>query len=115
MNRVSFLAADNVGNPAVNISIFAAFVVITLFIVIRIATHVFHLLKRPGATIGVFLMGYSLARIFVENFREPDAQMPDFPLGLTMGMMLSMPMFALGLWLLLRTRMKSAPAKTGPA
>ncbi|HPE30062.1 MAG TPA: prolipoprotein diacylglyceryl transferase [Parvularculaceae bacterium] len=88
---------------------------ITLFIVIRIATHVFHLLKRPGATIGVFLMGYSLARIFVENFREPDAQMPDFPLGLTMGMMLSMPMFALGLWLLLRTRMKSAPAKTGPA
>ncbi|MCB0932688.1 MAG: cation acetate symporter [Mycobacterium sp.] len=35
MNRVSFLAADNVGNPAVNISIFAAFVVITLFIVIR--------------------------------------------------------------------------------
>lgn len=35
MNRVSILAAEKIGNPAVNISIFAAFVLITLFIVIR--------------------------------------------------------------------------------
>ncbi len=33
--NVSILAADKIGNPIVNISIFAAFVVITLFIVIR--------------------------------------------------------------------------------
>ncbi|MFN8089239.1 MAG: cation acetate symporter [Mycobacterium sp.] len=34
---MSFLAADTVGNPAINISIFAAFVVATLFIVIRVS------------------------------------------------------------------------------
>lgn len=33
----SFVAADTVGNPAINISIFAAFVVATLFIVIRVS------------------------------------------------------------------------------
>ena len=36
MNHVSILAAtEKIGNPIVNISIFAAFVVITLFIVVR--------------------------------------------------------------------------------
>ena len=78
-----------------------------LFVIIRIATHSFGILKRPGATIGLFLAGYSASRIFVENFREPDAHMPDFPLGLTMGMMLSLPMLALGCWLIWRTRSNS--------
>ena len=79
---------------------------ILLFIAIKIATHVFGFLKRPGATIGVFLSGYALSRLFVENFREPDAHLPDFPFGLTMGMMLSTPMLLLGLWLIFRTRSK---------
>lgn len=81
---------------------------LVLFVVIRIATHTFGILKRPGATIGLFLAGYAASRIFVENFREPDAHMPDFPLGLTMGMMLSLPMLALGLWMIWRTRDQAA-------
>jgi phosphatidylglycerol:prolipoprotein diacylglycerol transferase len=80
---------------------------VVLFIVIRIATHYLGFLKRPGATTGLFLAGYAVSRILVENFREPDIQMPDFPLGLTMGMILSTPMLALGLWLIWRTRTKS--------
>ncbi len=83
---------------------------IALFIIIRLATHVFGLLKRPGATVGLFLAGYAASRILVENFREPDAHLPDFPLGLTMGMMLSLPMLALGLWMIWRTRMKTQKA-----
>lgn len=83
---------------------------ILLFVLIRVATHSFGLLKRPGATIGLFLAGYAASRIFVENFREPDAHMPDFPLGLTMGMMLSLPMMALGLWMIWRTRTKQETA-----
>lgn len=79
---------------------------IVLFVIIRVATHYFGLLKRPGATIGLFLAGYAASRVFVENFREPDAHLPDFPLGLTMGMMLSVPMLALGLWMIWRTRTK---------
>ena len=82
-----------------------------LFAVIRIATHSYGLLKRPGATIGLFLAGYAASRIFVEFFREPDGHMPDFPLGITMGMILSLPMFALGAWMIWRTRSTGAPAK----
>lgn len=81
---------------------------LVLFAVIRIATHTFGLLKRPGAAIGLFLAGYAASRIFVENFREPDAHMPDFPIGLTMGMLLSLPMLALGLWMIWRTRSQAA-------
>ena len=77
---------------------------IVLFAIVRAATHAFHTLKRPGTTIGVFLMGYASARILVENFREPDGHLPDFPLGLTMGMMLSTPMLALGMYLIWRAR-----------
>ena len=86
---------------------------LVLFAIIRIASHSLGLLKRSGATIGVFLAGYALSRIFVENFREPDAHMPDFPLGLTMGMMLSLPMLALGVWLIWRTRAIAASRPSG--
>lgn len=83
---------------------------LVLFAVIRIATHSFQLLKRPGATIGLFLAGYAASRIIIENFREPDAHMPDFPLGLTMGMILSLPMLALGVWMIWRTRTSNPAA-----
>lgn len=77
---------------------------IVLFCVVAFAVHKLHLLKRPGATSGLFLAGYGLSRIVIENFREPDSHLPDFPLGLTMGMMLSLPMVLLGIWLIMRTR-----------
>ena len=85
---------------------------LVLFIIIRIATHSFNFLKRPGATIGLFLAGYAASRIFVENFREPDSHLPDFPLGLTMGMMLSLPMLLFGLWMIWRTKDKAVTTAT---
>lgn len=86
---------------------------LALFLVVFILTRKFDLLKRPGATMGVFLSGYALSRIVVENFREPDPFLPDFPIGLTMGMMLSAPMLALGVWLVWRAFKKPAPAAVG--
>ncbi|MGF1543691.1 MAG: prolipoprotein diacylglyceryl transferase [Parvularculaceae bacterium] len=83
---------------------------LVLFAAIRIATHRLDFLKKPGSTIGLFLAGYALARIFVENFREPDAHLPNFPLGLTMGMLLSTPMVALGAWLIVRGRRQALGA-----
>jgi len=66
--------------------------------------------QTPGLIAGVFLAGYGAARIFVEFFREPDAQMPEALRGyLTMGMILSLPMLIAGLWLIGRAR-KSAVA-----
>lgn len=74
--------------------------------------------KRPGQITGVFLAGYGLARFLVEFVRQPDAQFvtPGNPLGLawhiggyglTMGQMLSLPMIAFGVWLVLRARQKT--------
>lgn len=68
-------------------------------------------LERPGRVGGLFLMGYALARIFVEFFRQADAQYvtPDNPFGhvvagLTMGQLLSVPMLLAGLALVLLSR-----------
>jgi len=54
---------------------------------------------------GIFVAGYALSRITVEFFREPDPQL-GYLLGgwLTMGMVLSLPMLALGIWAILRAR-----------
>lgn len=72
-------------------------------------------LRRPGLAFGVFLIGYGLARSFVELFRVADAQFitQDNPLGhvlggpvigLTMGQALSLPMVLVGLALIWRAR-----------
>jgi phosphatidylglycerol:prolipoprotein diacylglycerol transferase len=67
-------------------------------------------LKWPGAVIGVFFIGYGLARSLVENFRQWDAQI-GYVIeigggGLTMGQMLSLPMVLIGLVFILRARCK---------
>ncbi|MCL6707028.1 prolipoprotein diacylglyceryl transferase [Pseudomonas sp. R2.Fl] len=65
-------------------------------------------LRRPGLITGVFAILYPLARIFVEFFREPDAQLGYLAGGwLTMGMLLSLPMLAAGVWALLRALRKA--------
>jgi phosphatidylglycerol---prolipoprotein diacylglyceryl transferase len=60
---------------------------------------------RPGFVTGIFAAGYAVSRIFCEFFREPDPQL-GFVMGnfATMGMLLSLPMLAIGLWLMLRAR-----------
>jgi phosphatidylglycerol:prolipoprotein diacylglycerol transferase len=54
-------------------------------------------LKRPGLTIGIFAIGYAVARSFCELFREPDAQLGFLWGGLTMGMLLSLPLLLFGI------------------
>ncbi len=56
-------------------------------------------LKRPGLVSGVFGIVYGLARIFSEFFREPDPQLEALSHGLTMGMVLSAPLIAIGIGL----------------
>jgi phosphatidylglycerol:prolipoprotein diacylglycerol transferase len=59
---------------------------------------------RPGQLTGLFLVGYGVARIIGELFREPDAFLGFIVGGITMGQLLSLPMLALGGFLLLRAR-----------
>jgi phosphatidylglycerol:prolipoprotein diacylglycerol transferase len=77
---------------------------LVLFVIIRIATHRFQALAHPGRASGLFALGYGLSRIIVEFFREPDAQLGYFFGFITMGMILSLPLVAIGIWLLLRSR-----------
>ena len=54
-------------------------------------------LKRPGLVLGAFIAVYGLARITGEHFREPDPQLGFLWGGLTMGMLLSIPMVIAGI------------------
>ena len=71
--------------------------------------------KTPGLIAGTFFLGYGIARFAVEFARQPDAQFVSAgnPLGLalemggyglTMGQLLSVPMIALGLYLIRQAR-----------
>jgi len=79
---------------------------LVLFLVLRLLTHYFGALKRPGLISGVFLAGYALARSTAELFREPHFAHA-FNIGpLTPGIVYSIPMLLLGLFVvyLARTR-----------
>jgi phosphatidylglycerol---prolipoprotein diacylglyceryl transferase len=71
-------------------------------------------LKRPGLILGSFIALYGLARIAGEFFREPDPQLGFLWRGLTMGMLLSVPMVIVGTvliaWVL---RRQARPAISG--
>jgi phosphatidylglycerol:prolipoprotein diacylglycerol transferase len=55
-------------------------------------------LRRPGLVTGLFAIGYGAARIICEFFREPDPQLGFLFGGATMGMLLSLPMIAAGVF-----------------
>ncbi|MCZ8109033.1 MAG: prolipoprotein diacylglyceryl transferase, partial [Burkholderiales bacterium] len=55
-----------------------------------------------GRVSGLFLLGYGVLRFLAEFAREPDAFLGLLAGGLSMGQLLSIPMAAAGLWLLLR-------------
>ncbi|MEQ8355138.1 MAG: prolipoprotein diacylglyceryl transferase [Kiloniellaceae bacterium] len=56
-------------------------------------------LERTGLLSGVFMIGYGLARITAEFFREPDPFLQFVLPGTTMGQVLSIPMVLIGIGL----------------
>ena len=74
-----------------------------LFILLAIAVRRFGF-SRPGLLGGLFVLGYAVARIVCEFFREPDPQLgylfgasvSALQGGITMGMLLSVPMALAG-------------------
>ena len=73
-----------------------------LFVVLYALSQKETIRNRPGFLTGVFLLGYSAARAFVELFRQPDAHLGVLAAGLTMGQWLSIPMLLGGLYLVFR-------------
>jgi len=98
---------------------------ILLFCVLMALALGRHWLKRPGAITGMFFIGYGLARTFVENFREGNAEFmsPGNPAGhiirfgagpeaggLTMGQVLSIPMILIGALFMIYAFSRPEPA-----
>jgi len=61
---------------------------------------------EPGKLFGIAALVYGAARFFCEYFREADAQLMEFAqrTGLHMGQWLTLPMLALGLWLVVTAK-----------
>jgi len=75
---------------------------IVLFTVLAVMVRL-GALKRPGLILGSFIAIYGLARITGEHFREPDPQLGFLWGGLTMGMLLSVPMVIAGAVMIMMT------------
>jgi phosphatidylglycerol:prolipoprotein diacylglycerol transferase len=76
---------------------------LALFVILAILVRA-SALKRPGLILGAFALGYGIARTICELFREPDPQLGFLWGGLTMGMVLSVPLMIAGIvlvWLAL--------------
>ena len=71
-------------------------------------------LKRPGLCVGIFALGYGIARFSCEFFRQPDPQLGFLWEGLTMGMLLSLPMMAVGLAFIALALRRDAPLAAPP-
>jgi phosphatidylglycerol:prolipoprotein diacylglycerol transferase len=98
---------------------------LVLFAVMLVAVRRFGF-RRPGLIGGIFVLGYAAARIVCEFFREPDAQLgflfgasvDALAGGVTMGMLLSLPMAlagAVAIGLALRGVTRPRRQKTGTA
>ena len=87
---------------------------IVLFIVLAIMIR-FGALKRPGLILGSFIGLYGVARIVSELFREPDVQLGFLWRGLTMGMLLSVPMVIVGATLIVIAWRKPQPQEAAPS
>jgi phosphatidylglycerol---prolipoprotein diacylglyceryl transferase len=79
-----------------------------LFLVLFLLSRREAILARFGLLTGVFLIGYAVARITGEFFREPDEFLGFLWLGATMGQLLSIPMLIAGFWLVLRRKARAA-------
>lgn len=82
----------------------AGFEGLLLFIVMFTLLKKTGLRESEGRLSGIFLIGYSLARIICEHFREPDVFLGFLYAGTTMGQLLSLPMLIIGLYLALRKK-----------
>jgi phosphatidylglycerol:prolipoprotein diacylglycerol transferase len=84
---------------------------LVLFAILAFGAYKLGWLKRPGIATGVFLVGYGLSRLALENVREPDEFMPPALQGwITMGMILCIPMILGGIWLIWAARKQPAEA-----
>ncbi|MBI1245182.1 MAG: prolipoprotein diacylglyceryl transferase [Alphaproteobacteria bacterium] len=80
---------------------------LALFAVLFVLSRRPQVCARRGMLAGIFLAGYGVARCTGEIFREPDAFLGFLWGPLTMGMLLSLPMIAAGIWLVVSSKART--------
>jgi len=80
---------------------------LALFTVMLLLSRNERIRARRGFLGGVFLVGYGVARIVGELFREPDDFIGFLAGGLTMGQVLSAPMLLVGVWAIETSRRRA--------
>ena len=80
---------------------------VVLFIILNFIVTKKDGLKRPGFISGMFLIFYSIFRLIIENFREPDAHIGFYANFITRGQLLCLPMLMIGL-ILIKYRQSNA-------
>jgi phosphatidylglycerol---prolipoprotein diacylglyceryl transferase len=83
---------------------------LAMFLLLAALTRYRAAFHNRGSVIGIFLIGYALARSFCELFRQPDPTHALTAGFLTPGIVYSIPMFAIGLYFLSRVRANSTSA-----
>jgi phosphatidylglycerol:prolipoprotein diacylglycerol transferase len=91
-----------------------------LFWVLWFLVYRFKMLQKPAFLSGAFVAGYGAARTFAEFFRQPDIQIGTngfIAPGITMGMLLSVPMVIIGVATMVWAARRKAtpPASPKPA
>jgi phosphatidylglycerol:prolipoprotein diacylglycerol transferase len=90
---------------------------VALGVILLFAVRYFHVLRRPGLATGLFLIWYGIFRSIVEVYRMPDVGLENLPFRLTMGQILSLPMWiagaALMAWATTRRAVGTAPKRRG--
>jgi len=77
---------------------------LVLFVVLNLLMRNPVIREKRGFLTGAFVAGYALSRMIIELFRQPDAHIGFLSLGSTMGQLLSVPMLAIGVWMMVRAR-----------
>jgi len=79
---------------------------IILFIILNLLWRSSYIRKHTGITSALFLIFYSLSRMCMELFRQPDPQIGFLAGHITMGQLLSLPFLIAGLFILHRAVFK---------
>jgi phosphatidylglycerol:prolipoprotein diacylglycerol transferase len=88
---------------------------VMLLTLLSIAVWKWRLLAKPGYVTGLFMVGYGFSRALLETVRQPDIGLDQMPFGLTMGMILSIPMIVVGAWLIRRAWSRPPVTAAEPA
>ncbi len=99
------LAKDDLPGPRHPTQLYEAFLEgLVMFALLRYFTHKRLSLRSPGLTAGIFLVAYSAFRIFAEYFKEWDFRQFFTTPYFSEGVVYSLPMAALGLYLILSAK-----------